>query len=224
VNWLRLLWYAVCRQVARVLFIVVFGIRVYHGDRLPRSGGVLVVSNHQSYLDPILAAVGTARPFHPMARDTLFRVAPFRWLIRSLYAFPVRRDAADLGAIREALRRLRAGAIVLMFPEGTRTRDGSIAPLQGGPVTVAVRANVPIVPLVIDGAFESWPRTHLLPRPAVIRVACGTPVMPDAAAARNPDAVMAEIRDQMLGLQAEMRRLRQQALRAMDRGAADGKK
>jgi len=208
VNRLRSAWYAACRQVARVLFVTLFGIRVYHAERLPREGGVLVVSNHQSYLDPILVAVGMPRPFQPMARESLFRVAPFRWLIRSLYAFPVRRGTADFGAVREALRRLRAGAVVLMFPEGTRTRDGSIEPLQGGPVTVALRGGVPIVPMVIDGAFEAWPRTQMLPWPHRVRVACGTPVGPDEAAAKEPDVVMAAIRDQMLELQAELRRLR----------------
>ena len=207
-NRLRSAWYAACRQVARVLFVTLFGIRVYHAERLPREGGVLVVSNHQSYLDPILVAVGMPRPFQPMARESLFRVAPFRWLIRSLYAFPVRRGTADFGAVREALRRLRAGAVVLMFPEGTRTRDGSIEPLQGGPVTVALRGGVPIVPMVIDGAFEAWPRTQMLPWPHRVRVACGTPVGPDEAAAKEPDVVMAAIRDQMLELQAELRRLR----------------
>jgi 1-acyl-sn-glycerol-3-phosphate acyltransferase len=206
VNRLGAAWYALCRQIARVLFVFLFGIRVYHRERLPPKGGVLVVSNHQSYLDPILAAVGMPRAFHPMARDTLFRVAPFRWLIRSLYAFPVRLGSGDLGAVREAMRRLRAGAVVLMFPEGTRTRTGAIAPLHGGPVTLAVRAGVPIVPLVIDGAFEAWPRTCLLPRPCRIRVAWGRPVMPQDAGA-GPDAVMAGIQAQMLGLQAELRRL-----------------
>lgn len=207
-NRLRSAWYAACQQVARVLFVTLFGIRVYHAERLPREGGVLVVSNHQSYLDPILVAVGMPRPFQPMARESLFRVAPFRWLIRSLYAFPVRRGTADFGAVREALRRLRAGAVVLMFPEGTRTRDGSIEPLQGGPVTVALRGGVPIVPMVIDGAFEAWPRTQMLPWPHRVRVACGTPVWPDEAAAKEPDVVMAAIRDQMLELQAGLRRLR----------------
>jgi len=208
VNRLRAAWYAACQQVARVLFVTLFGIRVYHRDRVPAAGGVLVISNHQSYLDPIIVAVGMARPFHPMARETLFRFAPFGWLIGSLHAFPVRRSSADLGAIREALRRLRAGAAVLMFPEGTRTRDGSIEPLQGGPVTVALRADVPILPMVIDGAFEAWPRTQPLPLPHRIRVACGKPVWPAQASAAEPDAVMAAIRAQMVDLQAQLRRLR----------------
>jgi 1-acyl-sn-glycerol-3-phosphate acyltransferase len=204
----RRAWYAFWQQVARVLCVTIFGIRVYHRDRMPRRGGVLVVANHQSFLDPILAAVGMPRPFHPMARETLFRFAPFRRLIRSLNAFPVRRASADLGAVREAMRRLGQGAIVLVFPEGTRTKDGSIGSLQGGPVTIAARAGVPIVPMVIDGAFEAWPRTSPLPRPHTIRVMCGRPVQAAELAGGSPETVMAAIRRQMLDLQAELHRLR----------------
>jgi 1-acyl-sn-glycerol-3-phosphate acyltransferase len=197
--------YAVCRQVARVLFCVFFGIRVYHRERLPASGGVLVVSNHQSYLDPILVAVGLARPFQPMARESLFRFPPFALLIRSLYAFPVRRSTADLAAIREAMRRLKDGGVVLMFPEGTRTRDGSIARLQGGPMTIAGRVGVPVVPAVIDGAFEAWPRSRLLPRLHPIRVAFGEAISAEEAAAGDPDVLMEELRQRMQDLQAELR-------------------
>lgn len=205
---LRRAWYAFWQQVARVLFIVVFGIRVYHRERLPRAGGVLVIANHQSYLDPILAAVGMTRPFHPMARESLFRFKPFAWVIRSLNAFPVRRGSADLGAIREAMRRLKGGAVVLMFPEGTRTPDGSIGTLHGGPATIAVRAGVPLVPMVIDGAFEAWPRTLPVPLPHRIRVACGRPVSPEEAGAGEAEVVMASLRAQMLGLREELRRRR----------------
>jgi 1-acyl-sn-glycerol-3-phosphate acyltransferase len=208
VKGLRLLWYRFWQQVARVLLVLVFGLRVHHRRRFPRRGGVLVVANHQSYLDPILAAVGMPRAFHPMARESLFRFAPFRWLIRSLYAFPVRRGTADLGAVREALRRLKGGAVVLMFPEGTRTRDGSIGPMHGGPAAIAARAGVPIVPMVIDGAFEAWPKTRRLPRPHLIRVACGRAVSVGDSGAENPEAVMTEVHRQMVGLQAELRRRR----------------
>jgi len=204
VNALRRLWYALLQQVARVLFVAVFGIRVFGREHLPRSGGVLVVSNHQSYLDPILAAVGMPRPFHPMARESLFRFAPFAWLIRSLYAFPVRRGSADLRAMREAIRRLRAGQVVLVFPEATRTRDGTIGRLHPGPVALARRAGAVMLPMVIDGAFEAWPRWRRLPRPYPIRVICGRPVPPEAAEG-DPREVMAALRRQMLDLQRRLR-------------------
>jgi 1-acyl-sn-glycerol-3-phosphate acyltransferase len=169
---------------------------------------VLVVANHQSYLDPILVAVGMPRPFHPMARNSLFRFGPFARLIRSLHAFPVQRGTADLEAVREALRRLEAGAVVLVFPEGTRTRDGSIGPLRGGPVAIAARAQVPIVPMVIDGAFEAWPRWFRVPRPRTIRVACGRPISVNGVASRDAEAVAVRIRHEMVALQAELRRRR----------------
>ena len=219
-NALQRAWYAVLQQVARILFVVVFGIRVFGRRRLPRDGGVLVVSNHQSYLDPVLAAVGMPRPYHPMARESLFRFPPFAWLIRSLYAFPVRRSAADMRAVREALRRLRAGAVVLMFPEATRTRDGSIGRLQAGPVVLAARAGVPILPMVIDGAFEAWPRTSPLPRPRRICVVCGRPVSADDVARGDPDAIMAGIRREMLRLQAGLRHMGQLAARERQRGGS----
>ena len=207
-NVLRRLWYAVLQQVARVVFVTLFRIRVFGREHLPRAGGVLVVSNHQSYLDPVLAAVGMPRPFSPMARASLFRFAPFAWLIRSLYAFPVQRGSADLRAVREALRRLKGGAVVLVFPEGTRTRDGSVGRLQAGPVMLARRARVPILPMVIDGAFEAWPRARPVPWIHPIRVACGRPVAVDAMGG-DPEAVMTAIHREMCTLQHRLHGLAQ---------------
>jgi len=199
------LWYAFCQQILRVLLIVFFGLRVYHRRRVPSTGGVLVVANHQSYLDPILTQVGVRRRFDPMARESLFRFAPFRWLIRSLGAFPVRRASADLGAIREAMRRLKAGRCVQMFPEGTRTRDGTIGHLAAGPATIAARSRVPILPVVVDGAFEAWPRTRRFPRRHPVRVAYGEPIPAAEVASRPPEKTMAEVRRRMIELQAELR-------------------
>jgi 1-acyl-sn-glycerol-3-phosphate acyltransferase len=204
---LRPYWYGVCQHVLLVLFSLVFRIRVTHRGRLPARGGVLVVSNHQSYLDPVLVAVGMPRPFHPMARESLFKFLPFALLIRSVYAFPVRRASADLGAVREAMRRLKDGAVVLMFPEGTRTRDGSIAPLRAGPITIAGRAGVPVVPVVVEGAFDAWPRTCWLPRPHTVRVAFGRPLSAEEVAAGDPETLIKVLWQRMQDLQAELRRL-----------------
>jgi 1-acyl-sn-glycerol-3-phosphate acyltransferase len=93
-----------------------------------------------------------------------------------------------------------------MFPEATRTRDGSIGLLQAGSMTVAARAGVPVMPVVIDGAFEAWPRTRLWPRPRPIRVACGRPISAAEVAAGDPETLMAAVRREMLELQAELRR------------------
>ena len=122
--------YAVCRMVAQMLFTFLVRGRVFGTHHVPRQGGVLLVSNHQSFLDPVLATLAIPRECNYMARDTLFRQPQFRRLIEYLNAFPVKRNTADLGAIKETLRRLKAGRVVLTFPEGTRTVDGSIGPID----------------------------------------------------------------------------------------------
>ena len=166
--------------------------RVFGRRHVPLSGGVLLVCNHQSFLDPVLATLALPRECHYMARDSLFAIPRLRWLIETLNAFPVRRGTADVAAIKETLRRLKAGALITMFPEGTRTPDGSVQPMHSGAVLIARKAGVPIVPTAIMGAFEAWPRTARLPRPHPIIVAYDAPLLPDQLG--EPDEAIEEIR------------------------------
>jgi 1-acyl-sn-glycerol-3-phosphate acyltransferase len=172
--------------------------RVFGRAHVPLSGGVLLVCNHQSFLDPVLATLALPRECHYMARDSLFAIPRLRRLIETLNAFPVRRGTADVTAIKETLRRLKAGALITMFPEGTRTTDGSVQPMQSGAVLIARKAGVPIVPTAIMGAFEAWPRTARLPRPHPIVVAYDAPIPPDQLG--EPDAAMDEIRRRIVRL------------------------
>lgn len=171
--------YAFCRLFSQLVFIFLFRGRVFGTRRVPRHGGVLLVSNHQSFLDPVLATFALPRECNYMARATLFDSKWLGPMIRRLNAFPVKRGTADLGAIKETLRRLKQGHVVLAFPEGTRTMDGSIGPMRTGVVLLARKAHVPIVPTLILGAFESWPRTAKLPRPRPILVAYADPIWPE---------------------------------------------
>lgn len=150
-------------------------------QHVPQNGGVILASNHQSFLDPVLVAVPLPRGVTFMARDTLFRFLPFRLLIASLGAFPVQRGTADLGAMREAIRRLEAGRALLVFPEGTRTKDGRVGRMRAGIGLLASRAKVPVVPVRISGAFESWPRSSKLPRPKPVTVRFGPPLPPEVS-------------------------------------------
>lgn len=154
---------------------------------VPRDGGVILASNHQSFLDPVLVAVPLHRGVTFMARDTLFRFFPFRLLISSLGAFPVQRGTADLGAMREAIRRLEAGQALLVFPEGTRTKDGRVGRMRAGIGLLASRARVPVVPVRISGAFESWPRSSKLPRPKPVTVRYGPALPPEISS--DPDLI-----------------------------------
>jgi 1-acyl-sn-glycerol-3-phosphate acyltransferase len=164
------------------LAVLLFQIRGFGRERIPTSGGALVLANHQSNLDPVLIGMMFDRRLNYLARDTLFGFAPFRWLINSLDAIPIEREGLGVGGLKETLKRVRRGEMVLMFPEGTRTGDGRPRPLRPGFCVVARRAGVPLLPLAIDGAFEAWPRRRRFPRPATVRVEIGDPLLPEEIA------------------------------------------
>jgi 1-acyl-sn-glycerol-3-phosphate acyltransferase len=170
------LWYAYCRGLCRIFFVAFFGIRSFGYKNIPTKGGALLACNHQSFLDPMAAGSCVRRQVHYLARDSLFRKPGFGWLIRSANAFPVKRGAADLAAVKESLRRLKDGQLLLLFGEGTRSHDGRIAPLQPGMAMMARRTKVPLIPVVIDGAFEAWPRNKKIWSLHTIRVMYGKPI------------------------------------------------
>lgn len=144
--------------------------RVIGKDDWPE-GAALVCANHQSFMDPILVGLAYRGRLNYLARETLFKSFVMQWLITSLDGIPINREGLGIGGLKEALRRLKRGEKVLIFPEGTRTYDGELRPFQPGFLALARRANVPIVPIRIEGAYESWPRKQKLPGIARVRVA-----------------------------------------------------
>ena len=199
-------WYGTMRWGLRLLMPMVWKVRVFGRHNEPEEGGVVYISNHQSFLDPMLMSFALRRPMSYMARDTLFRMPGFRHIIESLNAFPVRRGTADTGAMKEAMRRLKAGRQVVVFAEGTRTADGSVGPFLPGVALLAQRAAEWTVPVVIDGAFEAWPRTQKLPSPGGIVVQYGPPIARDEARRHKPQEFIDRIRDIIVEMQADVRR------------------
>lgn len=171
--------YSVARQLARVVSTACFCLRCHGRRHWPATGGVLVCANHQSFFDPVIVGLCCDRQLNYLARQTLFRWAPFRWLILWYDAIPIERDGLGIGGLKITLRRLRAGELVLLFPEGTRTRDGELGELRPGFCALARRAEVPIVPVGIDGAFQAWPKGQRYPRRQHVHVQIGAPLTPD---------------------------------------------
>jgi len=154
-----------------------FDLKAYGARHVPATGGVLLLSNHQSYLDPVLVGVHLPRPLSYMSKSELFEVNPaFTWLIRSLGAFPVRQGGSAAGAVKLAINRLKGGHALNIFPEGSRTETGEIGPIEGGAALVIRGAKVPVVPVAIHGSFEAWPRGQKLPSPHPIRLLYGEPM------------------------------------------------
>jgi 1-acyl-sn-glycerol-3-phosphate acyltransferase len=180
--------------------------RIYNRQFEPTRGGAVYICNHQSFLDPILMSYALRRPMSYMARDTLFHIPLFKQVITALNAFPVRRGTADTGALKEAMRRLKAGGQLVVFAEGTRTLDGRIGPFLPGVALLAQRSAEWTVPVVIDGAYEAWPRTQKLPSPGSIVVRYAPPIHRDEARKMDAETFINHVRNVLIEMQADIRR------------------
>lgn len=179
-----LLW-RVCQVIAYTGTWAYFGLRVSGVENVPATGGVLLASNHASYLDPVLVAVRLKRPVSFMARASLFRNRLFAALITALHAFPIQQGKGDRGAINETIERLKQGHALNLYPEGTRTPDGKLQKILPGVALVARKAGVPIVPVYIHGSFQCWPLHKKFPRPGRIGVLYGPPMKIDGMKAEE---------------------------------------
>lgn len=189
-------WWRLSQGLARAGANILWKFRVFGLENIPKTGGVLLVSNHQSYLDPVLVAMVLPREMHFMARRTLFRNPVFRAIIVGYNAFAIDRDSADVKGVKTAIARLEAGNILLVFPEGTRTVNGSIGQMKPAGV-LAERAAVPIVPVLIQGAYEVWPKGKGIPHLGRISMVFGKPLEPENVTAEG-------IRDAVVGLKGEL--------------------
>jgi 1-acyl-sn-glycerol-3-phosphate acyltransferase len=199
------LWYEFLKRVLQL--VAILGYRVRHSGlhHIPPEGGVLVVSNHQSHFDPPLVGIGCPRRMNYVSRDTLFRFAPLGWLLSSVDSIPIDREGIGLGGIKESLKRLKRGEMVLIFPEGTRSADGEIHPFRPGFTALAVRSKAAILPVAIDGAFAAWPRWKKFPGLGRIRVHFGEPILPGEFAGRDERDLLAEVERRVRECQARLR-------------------
>jgi len=168
-------WYRFCRSIVRCYFRLYHRGRVLHPDRLPLEGGVILAGNHVSFLDPPLFGAACRREAFYLGRDTLFRHPLANWLLRSWNCVPIKREGGDIAAMRTALRLLAEGKAVLMFPEGTRSKDGRLQEARAGIGMIVARSRARIVPMRIFGAEKAMPRGTVIPRPAQVTIAFGEP-------------------------------------------------
>jgi 1-acyl-sn-glycerol-3-phosphate acyltransferase len=171
------LWFLdACRPLFWLAARAAFGIRFEGVEHVPRGGPVVLAPNHVSYMDPVLVSIPIRRALHYMTLEPFFRVRGLGPLIRWARAFPVRTDETDTQAVRTAVRLLRAGEPLVIFPEGGRSPDGRPGEFRTGAFRIALAAEAPVVPVTIAGAFEAWPLHRRLPRPERVRVTYHPPV------------------------------------------------
>jgi 1-acyl-sn-glycerol-3-phosphate acyltransferase len=145
-------------------FKAFFRMHVEGAERCPRKGGLIIVANHVSLFDPPLLGSALPRPLVYTPRRTLKQSVIYRAFTALLDLEHVERDGRDVGATRRLIERLRGGDAVALFPEQTRSPDGRLQPLTAGFALLARQAQVPVLPVVIDGAFEAWPRGQSRPK------------------------------------------------------------
>ena len=168
-----LYWFA--RALTRSTISATAGaIEVVGADKRIHEGGAIIAANHASYLDPPIVASAFDTPVAFLARKTLFQRLG-AWLYPKLNAFPIDRDHADLQSIKSILKKLKNGERVLMFPEGTRSEDGLLGDAKAGIGMLVAKSGVPVQPIRIFGAYESWPKGGRY-HPYPIKVCIGDPV------------------------------------------------
>ena len=197
--------YSVLWIVSRALGVSMFGVRTRFAEPLPERGGLIVLSSHQSHLDPLLLGLACDRRLSSLARSSLYAFKPFGFIITALDAVPIDRNASAVAAMKTVIKRLEDGAAVIIFPEGTRTATGRLGEIKSGFALIAKKAKVPIVPVAIVGAWECWPKTRLLPRPGRIRLEFGRVIRPEEIATLDDRTLVAECTARLTELDAQAR-------------------
>lgn len=169
--------YWFCRFLCGVLVKYYLRLSVKGRENLHKvKGGAIYAVNHTSYLDPMIAGVASDRVVYYMARKSLYRHKYFGALLRRVNTVPLDRDSADLKALRQMMKLLKEGNLVLMFPEGTRSLDGNFLPARPGVGLMALRMKVPVIPAYVKGSHDSLPKHAKFPRFVKVGIIIGEPI------------------------------------------------
>jgi len=176
--------YQVSTYIFKLLLLFWHRLRVRGVENVPNEGGVLIASNHVSFLDP--PAIGAAyrnRPIHFFARDTLWKTKLGSWWMTKVGCIPVARGTGDLKALKTTINLLKNGRCVSIFPEGTRSETGNLQVAKGGVGFIVEKSGCVVVPAYIDGSYKAFPKGAKWIKPVRITVAFGTPITAEEFAA-----------------------------------------
>lgn len=202
-------------QLARAAVVgfcrLVWGLEVSGTENLAGLGPCVVAPVHRSYIDTLVVAGVSKGRLRYMGKDAVWKIRPAGWALSVLGGFPVHRGAADREALRKGVEVLAGGEPLVLFPEGTRRAGPKVAELFDGAAFIALKAQVPIVPVAIAGSDEAFPPKAWLPRRAKVRVVVGRPLRPARAAGgrhvsrKATRQLTAELRDALQALYDEAR-------------------
>lgn len=172
-------WYLLGYSLSKGIAKTFFNYRVVGAENLIEEGPCIIAANHCSYLDPPLVGVAFRRGIHYLARKTLLDWPVLGPIFPQLNVIPVDQKNADRSALMGAIRVVREGGAVLIFPEGTRSPDGRLQPAQPGIGMIAAKTGAPVVPVAISGSHQALPRGRSWPKRSAISVRIGPPIRPN---------------------------------------------
>ncbi|HYV27566.1 MAG TPA: lysophospholipid acyltransferase family protein [Candidatus Eisenbacteria bacterium] len=161
----------------RTIYKVYFRWRVFNPERVPLEGPVILAANHASFIDPPLVGAGIKRGINFLARESLFRYPVVGWVLHKWNSVPVDREGGGAKGLKAILDRLLKGGAIILFPEGTRTRDGKLQPARSGIGLTVIKSVAPVVPARVFGTFEAFGRHMRFPKPHRIMVKYGQPML-----------------------------------------------
>ncbi|MBQ7705854.1 MAG: 1-acyl-sn-glycerol-3-phosphate acyltransferase [Selenomonadaceae bacterium] len=162
------MFYRLIRIIFRAVFGILFRPKIIGSENLPTTGGFILSANHVSNWDPPVLATFIEREVFYMAKEELFKNAVFAAAIRKLHAFPVKRDSADKNAIKTAVKVLKDGGCLGIFPEGTRSKTGKLGKAESGVSLIAAMTKAPIIPAAIINTDKIFSAETKFPRLAVV--------------------------------------------------------
>ena len=169
-------WYRATFVISSFIARTFFSFRVLHSERIPKEGGVILASNHQSFLDPPLLGISCPREIYTLARKSLFNWPILGRIFPKINVVPIE-PRADMSALKIIIRLVKQGRATAIFPEGSRTFNGELQPAQPGLGLMIAKTLAPVVPIRIIGAYEAYPRTKKFPKCHPITIVIGEPII-----------------------------------------------
>ena len=149
---------------------------VFNPENVPATGPAILASNHASFLDPPLIGAAARREINYLARESLFRFPVIGSILKAVNAVPVDREGGGAAGLRAIFDRLLKGGAIILFPEGTRSPDGSLRAAKSGIGLTVIKSEAPVVPVRVFGTFDAFSRHHSFPRPKKVAVKFGKPL------------------------------------------------
>ncbi len=196
--------YRISRFFAWCIFKLYFRLKIIGSENIPAEGPCIIVANHASLLDPLLICTMTPRIIHYITYAYFFYHWSLHWYLKRTYCIPLKKEGNDIAAFKVALRLLKKGECLGIFPEGERSATGKMGKGTSGTALIASRARVPILPVGIQGAYEAFPRQAKFPKPTPITLTFGKPFFieqhlevdknnPDELQEKSTDLIMLQI-------------------------------